>query len=162
MVTTTMEWIRIAWRNESRKEQISPKKGSEKAIRKVEATVSFDEGNVIIKKESCTEWKKEWKKLGNIFNKGHKGTSSFKVKYQSNIKKKTLAGLNDDRKTSSIFPVQEKTIETKARKKIRRLVECGKCRLCGEHRETVDHLLSGCKKLLGTEYVKRKNNTFKV
>ena len=94
MVTTTMEWIRVAWRNESRKEQISPKKGSEKAIRKVEATVSFDEGNVIINKESCTEWEKEWKKLGNIFNKGHKGTSSFKVKYQSNIKKKTLAGLN--------------------------------------------------------------------
>ena len=26
--------------------------------------------------------------------------------------------------------------------------------------ETVDHLLSGCKKLVGTEYVKRHNNIF--
>ena len=61
-----------------------------------------------------------------------------------------------------IFPVHEKMIETKAIKKIRALVECGKCSLCEEHRETVGHLLSGSKKLLGTEYVKRNNITFKV
>ena len=42
------------------------------------------------------------------------------------------------------------------------LVECYKCRLCGEHRKTVHHLLSGCKKIVGTEYVKRHNNTLKV
>ena len=30
------------------------------------------------------------------------------------------------------------------------------------HRETVHHLLSGCKKLLGTEYVKRHEKTLKV
>ena len=53
-------------------------------------------------------------------------------------------------------------VETRAWKKIRGLVECDKCRLCGEHRETVHHLLSGCKKLAGTEYVKRHNNTLKV
>ena len=65
------------------------------------------------------------------------------------------------RKTS-IFTLQEQMIETRAWKKIRGLVECDKCRLCGEHRETVHHLLSGCKKLAGTEYVKRHNNTLKV
>ena len=53
-------------------------------------------------------------------------------------------------------------IETRAWRKIRGLVECDKCRLCEEHRETVHHLLSGCKKLAGTEYVKRHNNTLKV
>ena len=36
-----------------------------------------------------------------------------------------------------------------------------KCRLCGEHRETVQHL-SGCKKLAGSENVKRHDNTLKV
>ena len=46
--------------------------------------------------------------------------------------------------------------------KIKGLVECDKCRLCGEHREIVYHLLSGCKKLAATEYVKRHNNTLKV
>ena len=53
-------------------------------------------------------------------------------------------------------------VETRAWKKIRGLVEYEKCRLCGEHRKTVHHLLSGYKKLAGTEYVKRHNNTFKM
>ena len=53
-------------------------------------------------------------------------------------------------------------IETRASKCIRGLVECDKYRLCGEHRGTVDHLLSGCKKLVGTEYVERHNYTLKV
>ena len=42
------------------------------------------------------------------------------------------------------------------------LIEDNKCRLCGEYRETIQHLLSGCKKLAGSEYVKRQNNTLKV
>ena len=42
MAAATNEWIRVAWRNESQKEQISLKKEAEKAMRKVEATVSFD------------------------------------------------------------------------------------------------------------------------
>ena len=32
-----------------------------------------------------------------------------------------------------------------------------KCRLCGEHRETVDHLLAGCKLLAGNDYLTRHN-----
>ena len=63
-------------------------------MRKVEATVSFDGRSVIISEESWTEWKEEKKKLEKIFNKGQKGTSSFKVNYQSSIKKKALIGLN--------------------------------------------------------------------
>ena len=38
------------------------KKEAEKAIRKVEVTVSFDEGSVIIGEESYTEWKEGRKK----------------------------------------------------------------------------------------------------
>ncbi|XP_068739641.1 uncharacterized protein [Montipora capricornis] len=53
-------------------------------------------------------------------------------------------------------------IETKAWKKTRGLVDDDKCRLCGEHRGTVQHLLSGCKKLGGSEYAKRYDNTLKV
>ena len=94
MVATTIEWIRVAWRNKSRKEKVSLKKEAEKAMRKVEATVSFDRASVINIEESCTEWKEEWKKLKKIFIKGQKVNSSFKVKHQINIMKKTLAGLN--------------------------------------------------------------------
>ena len=42
------------------------------------------------------------------------------------------------------------------------LVELEKCRLCGEHRETLQHLLSSFEKIVGAEYVKRHNNTLKV
>ena len=66
----------------------------------------------------------------------------------------------DLRKTSSIFITgangRNKSME------IRGLVECDKCRLCWEQRETVYHLSSGCKKLAGTEYVKRHSNALKV
>ena len=52
MAAATNEWIRVAWRNEVQKEQISLKKKLEKGMKKVEVTVSFDEGSVIIGKES--------------------------------------------------------------------------------------------------------------
>ena len=45
----------VAWGNKSRKEQISLKKEAEKAMRKVQATASFDEGSVSIGKEIYTE-----------------------------------------------------------------------------------------------------------
>jgi hypothetical protein len=53
-------------------------------------------------------------------------------------------------------------IETKVWKKMRGLVDQDKCRLCGEFRETVQHLLAGCKKLAGSEYVRRHDNALKV
>ena len=53
-------------------------------------------------------------------------------------------------------------IETRAWKKIGGLIAEGMCRLCGEQRETMQHLLSGCKKLAGTEYRRRHDNTLKV
>ena len=39
MAAATNEWIRVGWRNESQKEQISLKKEAEKAIRKVDVTL---------------------------------------------------------------------------------------------------------------------------
>ena len=62
MAAAINEWIRVAWRNESQKEQISLKKEAKKSLRKVEVTVSFDEGSVIIGGESYADWKEAWKK----------------------------------------------------------------------------------------------------
>ena len=72
MSAETNKWIRVAWRNESQKEQISLKKKAEKAMRKVEVTVSFDEGSVIIGEESYTGWKEGWKKLKKILTERQK------------------------------------------------------------------------------------------
>ena len=150
MAAATKEWIRVAWRNESQKEQISLKKEAEKAMRKVEVTVSFDEGSVIIGEESYTEWKGAWKKLKKILIEGQKRNkqqSLAEKELQSEILKQYseedsgwLKCNPDSRKTSSIFVLQEQMVETRAWKKIRELVECDKRRLCGEHRKTVHHL----------------------
>ena len=70
MAAGTNKWIRVAWRNESQKEQISLKKKTEKAMRKTEVTVSFDERSVIIGEESYTESKEGWKKLKKVLAEG--------------------------------------------------------------------------------------------
>ena len=126
----------------------SLKKEAEKAMRKVEVAISFDEGSVTIGKESYTEWKK-LKKILTEGQKRNKQQSLAEKELQSEIPKHYseedsgwLKCNNDPRKTSSIFASQEQMIETRAWKKIRGLVECDKCRLCGEHRETVHHLPS--------------------
>ena len=72
MATSTNEWIRLAWRNETRKEQTSLKKEAEKAMRGIDAIVSFDEGAVTIGEERTTEWKAGWKNLKKILNEGQK------------------------------------------------------------------------------------------
>ena len=36
------------------------------------------------------------------------------------------------------------------------------CRLCGEHRETVDHLLAGCRSLAGNDYLTRHNRILMI
>ena len=53
-------------------------------------------------------------------------------------------------------------IETKALKKLRGLADEDKCRLCGAFIEIVQHLLAGCKKLAGSEYVRRHDSALKV
>ena len=54
----------------------------------------------------------------------------------------------EPRKTGAIMNLQEKMVERKVWK-VSRGLTCAddKCKLCGEHRETVDHLLAGCKLL---------------
>ena len=68
-------------------------------MRKVGVIVSFDEGSVDIGEKSYTEWTEGLKKLKKILTDGQNGIrnkvwlrKSFKVKYPSNIVKKTLAG----------------------------------------------------------------------
>ena len=55
--------------------------------------------------------------------------------------------------------VQDQAINTRNYQK----VICGqqvesKCRMCSQHEETVDHIVSGCEVLAKTEYISRHNN----
>ena len=72
MTTSTNEWIRLAVRNETHKEPTSLKKEMEKAMRGIDAVVSFDEGVVTIGEERTTELKAGWKKLKKMLNEGQK------------------------------------------------------------------------------------------
>ena len=64
----------------------------------------------------------------------------------------------DPCKVGSIIQMQERMVETRAWKKNRGLIVEDQCRLCGKFSESLDHLLSGCEKLAGSEYLKRHNN----
>ena len=142
-------------------------------MRTVDVTVSFDEGSVIIDEES---WRRKLHWMERKMEKTEKDPDwrtkkevrqrrSFKVIPKQYIVKKTPGWLkcnNDLKETSSIFALEEQMIETRVWKKLRVLVECSKCRLCGENWETVHHFLFGYNKIVGTEYVKRHNNTLKV
>ena len=161
IATATNEWIRVARRNEIQIEQTSLKKEAEKATIKVEVAVSFYEGSVIIGQESYTEWKEAWKKLRKILTDGQKRNKQLSLE-EKELQNETLVQYSeeesgwltcntDPRKTSSIFTSQEQMVNTRAWKKVRELVERNKCRLCGEHRETVHSLLPGYKKLVGKE-----------
>ena len=56
----------------------------------------------------------------------------------------------------------EQMVETKSWKFNRGLVENNKCRLCGEYKETVEHLLAGCKILANSDYLSRHNRALMV
>ena len=56
----------------------------------------------------------------------------------------------------------EQIVETRSWKVTRGLIEDGKYRLCREQKETVEHLLAGCKKIAISEYLTRHNRALMV
>ena len=51
----------------------------------------------------------------------------------------------------------EQMVETKAWKIMQGFTECDKCRMCGEQKETTEHLLAGCKVMTSSGYRARHN-----
>ena len=172
MATATDQWLRVAWKNKISKEHVSLKREAETTLRKVNANAVFGEGYIQIDQERFVDWKEVWKKLKKKLNEGQKRNrkNNFKDKVlQSEIPFKYdeddyewLKSNTDPRKTAAIFALQEQMVETKAWKKLRGLIGDNRCRLCGDQRETVQYLLSRCKKLAGSEYVRCHNNALKV
>ena len=48
-------------------------------------------------------------------------------------------------------------MENRSWKEVRGLTDDGKCRLCNQHSETIEHLVAGCTKLANSEYLTRHN-----
>ena len=63
-----------------------------------------------------------------------------------------------DNTEALIMAAQEQALKTRAiEAKIYHTRQDSKCRLCGENDETIQHIVSGCKKLAGTAYTERHN-----
>ena len=85
-----------------------------------------------------------------ILEKPHVDTFTTNKWLSSNLKGETV-GL--------LVAAQDQAINTRNYQK----VICGqqvesKCRMCSQHEETVDHIVSGCEVLAKTEYISRHNN----
>ena len=61
------------------------------------------------------------------------------------------------RKTAAIMTMLEQMVETRSWKQTRGLMEDGRCRVCFQHSETVEHPVVGCQKLANSEYISRHN-----
>lgn len=121
----------------------------------VKNEVEFNIGQVKIENERYDNWKVAWRKPKNVLKEGH-----CKIKIESFKEKKLESDIpagfekegygwpkcnTDARKTASIFNLQEQMVETRAWKKMRGSTDQDNRRLRGECKETVQHLLAGCK-----------------
>ncbi|CAH2093004.1 unnamed protein product [Euphydryas editha] len=60
---------------------------------------------------------------------------------------------------ATVFAIQDQSIITKQfERDITKKSTDGKCRICAEKDETIQHIVSGCEKLAGKHYVQRHNN----
>ena len=56
----------------------------------------------------------------------------------------------------------EKMVETRSWKAARGLVQDGRCRVCHERGETIEHLVARCKVLANSEYLSRHNRVLMI
>ncbi|CAH3171077.1 unnamed protein product [Porites lobata] len=106
--------------------------------------------------KNATKFKREWKNKAlhgqypKILEKPHVDTVTTNKWLSSNLKGET-EGL--------LVAAQDQAINTRNYQKViyGQQVE-SKCRLCSQHEETVDHIVSGCEVLAKTKYISRHNN----
>ena len=173
MVTSENMWIKAAWRSETVKESNSIKDeaiGTIKAVRKI---LDFEgELVILIGKKINGDWKQIWTKVKTCLKKGveeRRREVYYQKEMWSAVYKKQDQQCNlwleqniTPPKTASIMSMLEQMVETRAWKVTRGLTEDGKCRLCREQKETVEHLLAGCKKIANSEYLTRHNRALVV
>ena len=165
-------WMKEVWRREEEKEFWSVKKEAENALKQVGQELVLSERQVKLNEEVLDgDWKEVYDKVKKCFKTetrkkrietyNGKEMQSEVWRGQDAVCHTWMERNMDPAKTSAIVALQEQMVETKGWKVSRGMLEDGRCRLCGEHLETVHHLVSGCKMLAGTEYLKRHNDMLK-
>ena len=161
-------WIKEAWLRETIKEESSIVEEAMKTMSDVGTNIEFNNGEIKIDGERIEQgWKATWKKVKQKLKEGtkEKRMEQYRLKEQQSRvyreqEKECHVWLKQNimpTKTAAIMTMLEQMVETRAWKKSRGLIEDGRCRLCHQFSETVEHLLAGCSKLAGSEYLSRHN-----
>ena len=161
MASSTNSWIRAAWRREMMKEENAIVTEAVKIMEDVGVRIQFEEVSVLIDGEVIEGgWKPAWRSLKGKWKKGVKvrRVESYQAKEQqskvySEQEKECHLWLTQNlspRKTAEMTML-EQIFETRSWKQTRGLMEDGRCRVCFQHSETVDHLVAGCQKLANSE-----------
>ena len=113
------------------------------------------------------EWKPTWRKVKTTLKKELEcrriemyTTKQQESKLFSDQEEECYMWLSQNlhpRKTSAIMNMLEQMGETRSWKALRDLVEDGRCRVCNEQSETVEHLVTRRKVLANSEYLSRYN-----
>ncbi len=108
-----------------------------------------------------------WKKLKVLLKLKHeeRRVEKYKVRFTVGKTKDVTSAwsVTSTRKTEAVIEVQEQMVETRTRKAMRgEEVMSENYRLCSARRETVNHWLSDCAVLTGSEYVQRHNKALIV
>ena len=162
MCKSNNKWIQVAWQRETVKENNAIIDETVKVLMEIDKTLTFIENNVILEGEVLElEWKPTWKKVKAELKKGveKKRMETYEQKeLQNDLYRRQeqechlwLKQRLTPRKTASIMTVIEQMVETRRWKVARGLIEDGRCRLCREFSETVEHLVAGCKTIVNSE-----------
>ena len=139
----------------------------------VGTVLDFEEDCILLDGERIEkDWKLTWRAIMARLEKGveQKRSEEYLDKQmQSEIFQKQDESCNlwlrqnlTPRKTASVMTMLEQMVEIKSWKASRGLAECSKYRLCGQQRETVEHLLAGCKVLANSDYLTRHNRALMI
>ena len=173
MVKSSNKWIKAAWKRELLKETNSRKDDAIASMHAVGTVLDFEEDCILLDGERIEkDWKLTWRGIKARLKKSveQKWREEYLDKQmQSKIFRKQDESRNlwlrqdlTPRKTASVMTMLEQMVETKSWKASRGLAKCSKCRLCGQQRETVEHLLAGCKVLANSEYLTRHNRALMI
>ena len=174
MANSKNKWIHEAWKREINKEGLSIKKEAECEMAQIDIKLELLEDEVRLEDERLEgDFQELWKVLKKEIKKKRKkkrldSYKEKKMQSQTYMKldiesHKWLTSNIDPKKVAAIVAMQEQMVETKAWKVHRGIGgNNDRCRLCKEYQENVMHLLSGCKVLAGTEYLRRHNNALMI
>ena len=173
MACSTNSWIRAAWRREMMKKENAIVTEAVKIMEDVGVRIPFEEGSISIDGQVIEGgWKPAWRSMKEKRKKGVKAKriESYQAKEQQskayNEQEKEchlwLTQNLNPRKTAAIMTMLEQMVETRSWKQTRGLMEDGRCRVCFQHSETVEHLVAGCQNLANSEYLSRHNRALMI